>query len=133
MPRFLLDTNIASYVIRGNSPSVDRKLARVHPADVFVSSVTEAELRFGVARRADAGKLAEIVEEFLLMVTILPWDSAAAKAYGNLRATLERTGRTMGNLDTMIASHALAENAVLVTNGRAFSRIEDLRIADWTI
>jgi tRNA(fMet)-specific endonuclease VapC len=121
--RYLLDTNIASYVIKGNAPAVDRRLARVAVTDVFISSVTEAELRYGVARRPAASQLEALVEDFLLTLTMLPWDSAAGKQYGELRATLEREGRTMGNLDMMIGSHALALGAVLVTNDRAFTRI----------
>ena len=125
----LLDTNVASYIIKGNVPSVDRWLAKVPVADVFISTVTEAELRYGVARRTGATRLETLVEDFLLTVTILPWDSAAAKQYGRLRATLEREGRPMGNLDMMIGAHALAVGAVLVTNDRAFSRIKNLKLA----
>jgi tRNA(fMet)-specific endonuclease VapC len=82
----LLDTNIASYIIKGNTPSIDRWLAKVPVADVFISTVTEAELRYGVARLPDAKRLGTLVEDFLLTVTILPWDSEAAKQYGWLRA-----------------------------------------------
>ena len=128
----LLDTNIASYIIKGNIPSVDRRLAKVPIADVFISSVTEAELRYGLASRPDASRLRALVEDFLLTVTILPWDSEAAKQYGSLRAELERAGLPMANLDIMIGAHALAIPAVLVTNDRAFARIKDLKVADWT-
>ena len=128
----LLDTNIVSYIIKGNVPSVDRWLAKVPVADVFISAVTEAELRYGVARRPDAKRLEILVEDFLRTVTILPWDSQAAKQYGWLRARLEREGKPMGNLDMMIGAHALAVGAVLVTNDRAFKRIKNLKVADWT-
>ncbi len=97
-----------------------------------VSAVTEGELRYGVARRTGAAKLRTIVDEFLLRVTILPWDSEAAKQYGKLRATLERDGEPMGNLDMMIGAHALALELVLVTNDKAFKRIKGLHIEDWT-
>ena len=128
----LLDTNIASYVIKGKIPSVDRRMAKLPIADVFISTVTEAELRYGLARRPDASRLQSLVEDFLLTVTILPWDSEAAKQYGSLRAGLEREGLPMANLDIMIGAHALAIGAVLVTNDRAFARIKDLKVADWT-
>jgi len=65
-------------------------------------------------------------------VTILPWDSDAARRYGLLRATLEGEGQPMGNLDVMIAAHALAVGAVLVTNDQAFARIKKLKVEDWT-
>lgn len=131
--QYLLDTNTASYVIKGNFPSVRRRLLRVPMAQILISSITEGELRYGVARRPGATQLQLIVEEFLLRVTILPWDSEAAKQYGYLRADLERQGRTMGNLDTMIGAHALAIGAVLVTNDRAFARIKTLKLEDWTM
>ena len=118
----LLDTSVASSIIKGNTPSIDRWLAKVPVADVFISAVTEAELSYGVARLPDATRLGTLVEDFLLTVTILPWDSEAAKQYGWLRATLEREGRPMGNLDMMIAAHALAAGAVLVTHDRGLAK-----------
>jgi tRNA(fMet)-specific endonuclease VapC len=101
-------------------------------AQVAVSAVTEGELRYGVARRPEATQLETIVGEFLLRLTVLPWDSEAAQQYGLLRAALEREGRPMGNLDMMIAAHALATGLVLVTNDQSFKRIRKLKIEDWT-
>src|SRR5258708_26391728 len=101
-------------------------------AQVAISTVTEGELRYGVARRPDATQLQAIVSEFLLRLTILPWDSEAAQQYGRLRATLEREGRPMGNLDMMIGAQALASDFILVTNDKAFRRIKKLKIEDWT-
>ena len=94
--------------------------------------VTEAELRFGLARLPRATRLNPLVENFLLRMTILPWTSPAARQYGLLRAALQRQGEPMGNLDLMIASHALALGLVLVTNDQAFRRIEKLKVEDWT-
>lgn len=130
---YLLDTNIASYVIKGTLPSIRKRLGRIPMAQLFVSAVTEAELRYGVARRPEATRLARVVEEFLIRVTILPWDSKAAKAYGDLRAELERAGQPMGNLDTMIGAHALAMGFVLVTNDMAFTRIKKLKTENWSV
>ncbi len=132
MTPYLLDTNIASCIIKGNSPAVDRRLVKVAMAQLAISAVTEGELRFGAARLPRAARLHSLIEEFLLRVAILPWDSDAARQYGQLRATLEREGQPMGNLDVMIAAHALAVNAVLVTNDHAFVRIKKLKIEDWT-
>lgn len=131
-PRYLLDTNIASAVIKGSSPAVDRHLARVSPAELGISVVTEAELRYGAARLPQATRLLALIENFFLRVTILPWDSAAAHQYGQLRAELERAGKPVGNLDVMIAAHALAVDAVLVTNDHVFERIKGLKVVDWT-
>jgi tRNA(fMet)-specific endonuclease VapC len=130
--RYLLDTNIASYAIKGNIPAVRRRMVQVPMAQLAISAVTEGELRYGAARRSDAARLRTIVDEFLLRMTILPWDSEAAQRYGQVRAALEREGQPMGNLDTMIGAHALALGAVLVTNDQAFTRIKELTIEDWT-
>lgn len=130
--RYLLDTNTACYLIKGNVPAVRRRVVRVPMAQVAISAVTEGELRYGVARRSDATRLTGVVEEFLLRVTALPWDSEAARHYVQIRAALERQGRPMGNLDMMIGAHALALGAILVTNDKAFSRIGKLKVEDWT-
>ncbi len=132
MTRYLLDTNIASCIIKGNSVAVDRRLLKVAMAELAISAVTEGELRFGAARLPHATRLHSIVEDFLLRVAILPWDSDAAQQYGPLRAALERDGQPMGNLDVMIAAHALAVEAILVTSDRAFGRIKRLKVEDWT-
>jgi len=131
-PRYLLDTNMASYVIKGNFPRVRERLVRVPMADVGISVITEAELRLGVARKPEAARLAIAVEEFLLRVQILPWDSAAAKSYATLRSSLERLGEPVGNLDLMIAAQAVAAPAILVTHDHVFRRVKHLKIEDWT-
>jgi tRNA(fMet)-specific endonuclease VapC len=130
--RYLLDTNMASYVIKGNFPSVRERIVKVPMAEVGISVITEAELRFGVARKPEAARLELAVEEFLLRVEILPWNSAAAKSYAAIRAVLEYAGEPMGNLDMMIAAHALAAPAILVTHDRVFYRVKRLKIEDWT-
>jgi tRNA(fMet)-specific endonuclease VapC len=129
--QYLLDSNTASYAIKGNVPRVREKLARLAPADVVISAITEAELRFGVLRRPEATKLEVLVEGFLRFVEIRPWDSAAARRYAEIRATLERNGQPMGNLDMMIAAHALALGAVLATSDRVFGRVKGLKVENW--
>jgi tRNA(fMet)-specific endonuclease VapC len=129
---YLLDTNTVSYIVKGNNPTVDRHLAGMPISRITISSVTEGELRYGIARKPEASRLRKIVDSFLQHVTILPWDSKAAQEYGNLRAALEQEGHSMGNLNTMIAAHALAVKAVVVTSDRAFSRIKRLKIEDWS-
>jgi len=132
MTRYLLDTNIASCIIKGNSPTVDRHLVKVEMAQLAISAVTEGELRFGAARLPHATRLHSMIEDFFLRVAALPWDSEAARQYGRLRASLEREGQPVGNLDTMIAAHALALDATLVTNDHVFARIKKLKVVDWT-
>lgn len=130
--RYLLDTNMASYVIKGNAPRVRERLLKVPMAEVGISVVTEAELRFGLARKPEAVRLKAAVEEFLLRVEVLFWDSDAAQHYARVRANLERAGEPMGNLDMMIAAQALAAQAILVTHDRVFRRVKQLRIEDWS-
>jgi tRNA(fMet)-specific endonuclease VapC len=132
LTRYLLDTNMASYVIKGNIPRVRERLLRVPMAEVGISVVTEAELRFGVARKPEAVRLKTAVEEFLLRVEVLPWDSEAAQHYAQVRAALEGVGEPIGNLDLMIAAQALAAQAVLVTHDRVFRRVKQLKIEDWS-
>lgn len=128
---FLLDTNTASYIIKGNVPGVRKRLLTIPATDVAISVITEAELRFGVARLPNAKRLAAAVEEFLRFVDIRPWNSAAAQEYARLRASVESAGTPIGNLDLMIAAHALAMDVVLVTSDRVFRRVKGLREEDW--
>jgi tRNA(fMet)-specific endonuclease VapC len=130
--RYLLDTNTVSYIIKGNRPRVRERLLRVAMAEVGISVITEAELLFGLARRPDATKLKIVVEEFLLRVEVLPWDSKAAQQYARIRAALEGSGEPMGNLDLMIAAQALASALVLVSSDAVFRRIKGLKIEGWT-
>jgi tRNA(fMet)-specific endonuclease VapC len=130
--RYLLDTNIASYIIKGSSAALDHHLVKVPIAQLAISAVTEGELRYGAARLPSNARIHSLLEEFLLQVTVLPWDSDSAQQYGALRALLERGGQPMGNFDTMIGAHALASGLTLVTNDRAFGRIKNLKLEDWT-
>jgi tRNA(fMet)-specific endonuclease VapC len=132
MIRYLLDTNTASYAIKGNVARVREQLLKIAMADVGISVITEAELRFGVARLPSAIRLKDLVEEFLLRVEVLPWNSAAANHYAEIRAALERSGKPMGNMDMLIAAHALSVEAVLVTHDRVFRRVKGLKIEDWS-
>src|SRR6266568_4819802 len=130
-PRYLLDTNTVSYAIKGNVPRVRERLQKVPVSDVAISVITEAELRFGVQKYPAATRLKVIVQEFLSLVHIRAWDSEAARHYATLRAIVEREGRLMGNLDIMIAAHAMALGAVLVSGDRVFRRVKGLLIEDW--
>lgn len=132
MIRYLLDTNTASYAIKGNVARVREQLLKIAMAEVGISVITEAELRFGVARLPAAIRLKDLVEEFLLRVEVVPWNSAAANRYAEIRAALERSGKPIGNMDMLIAAHALSAEAVLVTHDRVFRRVKGLKIEDWS-
>jgi len=130
--RYLLDTNIASYAIKKNVPQIRQQLIRIPTSDVGISVVTEAELRFCVAKVAPAPKLELAVEEFLMRVEILPWSSESAKCYATLRAELETKGQPVGGFDLMIAAQAIVSGVTLVSNDRVFKRVKGLRVEDWT-
>ena len=131
---YLLDTNIASDVIKGDRPGVRECLAAVPLHDVAVSVVTQAELLYGVAKRGHPDGLATRVREFLIRVTVLPWTLDVAVVYGDLRASCEAGGIVLAPLDMMIAAQAKTLDAVLVTRDRVFGLVPGgLRLDDWTI
>ena len=130
---YLLDTNTVSYYIADNPPQVREELIRVGPSSTAVSAVTEAELRYGIARNPKALRRRASVESFLSSALILPWDSVAARTYGQLRADQERKGRPLSVEDLMIASHALSLDLTLVTRDQVFAFVEGLKTEDWTI
>lgn len=131
MTLYLLDTNIASAALRGDA-AVDARLGALRPGDWCISAVTRAELRFGLAKRPDAVRLKQLVEAFLALARTEPWSAAAADRHGALRAHLQARGERIGDFDEMIAAHALALGAVMVTdNVRHFSRVPGLDVANW--
>ncbi|MCV6614473.1 MAG: type II toxin-antitoxin system VapC family toxin, partial [Cellvibrionaceae bacterium] len=130
---YMLDTNMASYVIRGEFKEVRQRLNTVPMASVCISAITEAELLHGLAKKPEAKRFAQIVHEFLLRVNIRSWTSAAAKSYAELRTACESQGKSLGNMDMLIAAHARAEGAILVSNDNAFYNINHLiSLEDWT-
>ncbi|MBX3455548.1 type II toxin-antitoxin system VapC family toxin [Ferrovibrio sp.] len=132
MSGYLLDTNIASHVIRGDRPEISLRLASLPMEEIAISAVTEGELLYGLARRSYPAMLTERVRQFLLRVDVLAWDHDAAQTYADLRAACEAKGITLAPLDMMIAAQAVAANAMLVTNDKAFARIPDpLRMENW--
>jgi len=129
---FLLDTNICIYLINQKPARVLERLAQTDPRHMGMSAVTFAELEYGVAKSRDVAVNQRALTLFVAPIEVLPFDVAAAHAYGGLRTQLERKGRPIGGMDLMIAAHALALDAVLVTNNtREFSRIRALRIENW--
>jgi tRNA(fMet)-specific endonuclease VapC len=128
----MLDTNTVSHLLRKH-PKVGRRLVEAAPASLYISAVTEGELLFGLAKRPEAAQLHVVVGEFLKRVDVLPWDREIAARYGLLRADLTRRGQGLAPLDLLIAAHALAIDAVLVTSDRAFARVPGLMVEDWTV
>ncbi len=133
MPLYMLDTNTASYIIKGEPVVVREHLRQVPMASVCISSITQAELFRGVAKKPEAIRLPIAVKEFLIRVDIMPWDSDAAEAHARLRTSCESEGTPLGTMDMLIAAHSVAAGAVLVTNDQAFYKVKHhLSLEDWT-
>jgi tRNA(fMet)-specific endonuclease VapC len=130
----MLDTDTASYIIKGRSPQVEAKLANLMPSMVCISVITRAELMYGLKRLPADHRLHLGVRQFLKIVRILPWDSEAADYYADIRHQLVSSGQTIGEMDMMIAAHSLSVGAVLVTNNsRHYERIAlPLVLANWS-
>jgi tRNA(fMet)-specific endonuclease VapC len=133
VPLHLLDTDIASFIIKARSPEVEAKLAEIPPDRVCVSAVTRAELMYGLKRLPPTHRLHIAVRQFFRIVRVLAWDADAADWYAEIRHQLTTTGQPIGEMDMMIAAHALATGAVLVTNNtRHFGRVAaPLALANW--
>lgn len=128
----MLYTDICSYVIRERPLSVLEKFKQADASGLCLSAVTQAELLYGVARSASRKINREIVADFLSRLIVLEWDGSAAEHYGELRAVLEAKGRIIGNMDMMIAAHALSIGATLVTNNtRHFQMVPKLKLLNW--
>lgn len=131
--KYLLDTNICVALIRRQPPALIQQLTSHAPDGVGVSTITVAELHYGVMKSQAPANNQAALDQFLLPLDILPFDHAASVAYGHLRAELERKGLSIGSLDTLIAAHALSLGAVAVTNNvREFVRVSGLVVEDWT-
>jgi tRNA(fMet)-specific endonuclease VapC len=131
--RYLLDTNTVSYAIQGYSIPLRERMDSTTNSSMALSVFTQAELLYGLARKPEAKKLRSAVEKFLSDLRVLSWDSAAATAYGDLRAVQESKGRPLSHEDLMIAAHALSLGLTLVTHDQAFSFVDGLKTEDWTV
>ena len=125
----MLDTNAVSAFIKNSSQTLNTILSE---RPFCISVITEAELRFGLARRAVNIDLRRIVENYLVSVDIQPWTSACAQRYGLLRAELEAQGKPLAPMDLLIASQAMAADCTLVSADRAFTQVPGLRVIDWS-
>ena len=132
--KFMLDTNICIYLIKQKSPSILKHLKRYSVGDIGISSITLAELYYGVEKSRYIQKNREALGEFLLPLEITDFDEKASQIYGVVRANLEKDGNLIGSMDMLIASHALSLDVTLITNNtREFKRIKQLKVLDWTV
>lgn len=131
MTRYLLDTNILSDLIRNPQGKAAKRISKVGEDNVCTSIIVAAELRYGCAR-SGSRKLIEAVEELLSEINILPFDVPADATYGMIRAALEASGTPIGGNDLLIAAHAQAIAATLVTaNEGEFKRVRGLKVENW--
>jgi tRNA(fMet)-specific endonuclease VapC len=130
--KYILDTNICIYIIKRKPEKVFNRFNELMLGEVGISTITLAELQFGVAKSENPVKNQSALNKFLVPFEIVDFDFAATLEYGKIRSQLEKQGQPIGSLDTLIAAHARSLNLVLVTNNvREFSRIENLKIENW--
>ena len=132
MKRYMLDTDMCSYIIKEHPESVRQRLQKLAMEQLCVSVVTYAELIYGVERSSSKRVNRPIVEDFVRHLDVMDWDTDAADQYGVIRAELEAAGTPIGAMDMMIAAHAKSIKAVLVTNNQKhFARIKGLKVEKW--
>ena len=128
---YLLDTNICIYIINSRPANVLQRFHQERIGNIGISSITASELTYGVIK-SGSEKNRFALEMFLAPLEIYSFDESVIWQYGEVRADLEKQGKPIGALDTMIAVHALALNTILVTNNtREFSRVEGLHYENW--
>lgn len=128
----MLDTNICIYIIKKRPKEVLDKFKSFDLGSIGISSITLAELMYGVQKSQCRQRNAQALQEFILPLQLISFDESAAAHYGEIRAHLEKTGKIIGSLDLMIAAHAKSLKVTLVTNNRKeFSRVPGLKIENW--
>lgn len=129
---YLLDTNICGYIIKKNPTRVFDKFKNYGAEDIAISSLTLAEMQYGVAKSEYRQKAQRALDEFMRPLTVLDFTADAAIAYGEIRARLTREGRLIGGMDMLIAAQAISANVTLVSNNmREFSRVPGILIENW--
>ena len=129
---YMLDTNICIYVMKNKPERVLERFRKELNAGICISSITLAELEYGMKHSSNPAKNEQALLRFLAPLSILPFASDAASEYGEIRAYLQSKGTPIGPLDMLIAGHARAEGVILVTNNvREFERVPNLTVENW--
>ena len=121
--RYLLDTNVISHIMQGRDAKLLAKLSKLPMGQAAISSVTLAEIEYGIQRRGQPMALRNALTQVLLHMDVLPWDAAAASCYGEMCSSLEAQGINLSDFDMMIAAHAVALKVTLVSRDKAFLSI----------
>jgi tRNA(fMet)-specific endonuclease VapC len=129
---YLLDTNICIYIIKKKPVDVLRTLKTKSRKDIYISSITIAELEYGVAKSQFPERNRIALIEFLSLFNILPFDDTDAVNFGITKTNLEKGGKTVGSMDLLIAAQAITKRLILVTNNtKEFERVEGLKMENW--
>lgn len=132
MPRYLLDTNICIYIKNHRPVEVLARFSKLPPGKVAMSVITYGELCFGAEKSSKPKETRHILEQVIAQIPVLPLDETVSAHYGKIRLHLQVSGKPIGNNDLWIASHALANKLILVTNNVAeFQRVPGLRVENW--
>jgi tRNA(fMet)-specific endonuclease VapC len=131
--RYLLGTNVISHIMQGRDAKLLSRLTKLPVGQVVMSSVTLAEIEYGIERRGPSVALRNALVQVLRHMDVLPWDAAAATCYGELCSALEAQGINLSDFDMMIAAHAVALKATLVSRDKAFAHIpkQRLKLETW--
>jgi tRNA(fMet)-specific endonuclease VapC len=131
LTRYMLDTNIMSDLIRNPQGKAAKRIARVGEDNICTSIIVAAELRYGCAK-SGSQRLLKAVEDLLGEIEVLPLEVPADAEYGGIRSELEAAGKPIGGNDLLIAAHAYATGATIVTaNSGEFKRIRGLNVENW--
>jgi tRNA(fMet)-specific endonuclease VapC len=131
--RYMLDTDMCIYIAKHRPPEVRARFERLKPGQLIMSAITYGELCYGASKSSQQASALAQLRELVQDVPVAELDSRASEAYGEIRATLEKEGRLIGNNDLWIGAHALALNLTLATNNeREFKRIPGLSLENWT-
>ncbi len=129
---YLLDTNICVYIMKGKSPAALKQVQSKPPGEIAVSTITLAELEYGVLHSRDRDRNRAALSELLLPFAVLDFDQAAAVEYGRIRSLLEARKKPIGPMDLLLAAQAMSRDLILVTNNEGeFKRVEGLRVENW--
>jgi tRNA(fMet)-specific endonuclease VapC len=128
-PRYLLDTHVVSHIIQGRDAELLVRLTQLPVGQAAISSITLAELEYGLHRKGQPPRLRNALTQVLLRMDVLPWDEQVATCYGELCSTLEARGISLSDFDMMIAAHAVAADITLVSRDKAFAQVPAERLS----
>ncbi|MBL0701937.1 MAG: type II toxin-antitoxin system VapC family toxin [Desulfosarcina sp.] len=131
--KFLVDTDITIYWLNNKYPQIDQKIRTVGDDTIFISSITVAELFYGAYNSSNPAKNLKLVNELILDINIINFDSKAGKQFGTMKAELKKIGKIINDSDLFIAATAISNDMILVTNNeKHFQRIKNLKIENWS-